>query len=378
MRWQHWEVRPDWGASGGRDTHVLLHRAGNRIVFPDGDRGCIPPRGAYVLVRALTTSANAANAATVRDIALPPSLRNFALFRPDVLDAELAARGVNDLLGQGLDRVWQTWSADTYHATVAALGMLRVAALPAGGAAAETVSQAAARAVADLVAPTRAITAEDVETLALATPGTSIARVRALPRQHPALPCLVAPGFMTVVVVPDQRRARPAPSPGLLAAVLAYLDRRRLVGTRLAVVAPSYLTVSVCARVRARFDASPDRVRGDVIAALDAFLHPLQGGPAAIAPAIRRSTASIAVPTPNGAAVEPAPVVESAPFPPGWPFGRDVYRAEVMQVIDGVAGVDHVLTLELSGDGSPPQCGNLCLAPTQLVTAGPHVIEVVR
>ena len=378
MRWQRWQVRPDWGASGGRDTHVLLHRASNRVVFPDGNRGRIPPRSAYVLVRALTTGAGAANSAAVLDIALPPSLRNLALFRPDILDAELAARGVDDLLGQNLDQLWQTWSAGTYDATVAALGALRAAALPAGGTAAETVSRAAARAVADLAAPTRAITAADVESLALATPGTSIARVRALPRQHPALPCLVAPGLITVMVVPAQRRARPAPSPGLLAAVLAYLDQRRLVGTRLAVVAPSYLTVSVCARVRARFDASPDRVRSDVIAALDAFLHPLRGGPAAIAPAIRRPTAGIVVPAPDGAAVEPAPVVESAPFPPGWPFGRDVYRAEVLQVIDGVAGVDHVLSLELSGDGNPPQCGNLCLAPTQLVTAGPHAIEVVR
>jgi hypothetical protein len=61
----------------------------------------------------------------------------------------------------------------------------------------------------------------------------------------------------------------------------------------------------------------------------------------------------------------------------GWPFGRDVYRSEVLQVIDEVMGVDHVIELELSAEGCGPQCGNICLAPGWLVSAGEHVIEVV-
>jgi hypothetical protein len=376
--WQTWQVRSDWDASGGRDAHVRLDHTNNLIVFPDGNRGRIPARDAGVFVRALTTVAGVANTTNVRAIVLPPTLRNWALFRADDLDAQIAALGVDILLGQDLERVWEVVNAPTYIVTVASLGKLAAAALPAGGAAAESVAQAAARAVADLAAPTRAITPSDVETLALATPGTAIARVGALPRQHPALPCLVAPGLVTVVVVPDQRRARPEPSPGLLTAVLAYLDRRRLVGTRLAVVGPSYLSVSVNARVRARFDANPERVRTEVLAALDAFLHPLRGGPAAIAQAATRPAAAPA----NGftiiSAVESAPTAAASTSAPGWPFGRDVYRAEVLQVIDGVAGVDYVLSLELSGDGNPPQCGNLCVGPTLLVTAGPHLIEVVR
>jgi len=61
----------------------------------------------------------------------------------------------------------------------------------------------------------------------------------------------------------------------------------------------------------------------------------------------------------------------------GWPFGRDVYRAEIMQVIDRVAGVDHLVSLELVADGCQGQCGNVCLGPTWLVQAGAHHIEVV-
>src|SRR5918994_2087032 len=66
----------------------------------------------------------------------------------------------------------------------------------------------------------------------------------------------------------------------------AFVEGGLVSGARLLVVGPTYLSVSVCAIIRARFDASPERVRSEVIAALDAFLHPLRGGPSAIAPAI--------------------------------------------------------------------------------------------
>ena len=47
-----------------------------------------------------------------------------------------------------------------------------------------------------------------------------------------------------------------------------------------------------------------------------------------------------------------------------------------MQVLDGVAGVDHVIELSLSADGGEPQCGNLTLCPTWLVTPLVYRIEV--
>jgi hypothetical protein len=135
--------------------------------------------------------------------------------------------------------------------------------------------------------------------------------------------------------------------------------------------------------------ASRERVQGDVIAALNRFLHPLTGGPAAIAPAARAAQAASPAPpaqpriTPGlivaATAIQPSTVSAAVPappdIPPGWPFGRDVYRSEVLQVISGVAGVDNVLQLSLSGDGGEGQCGNLCVRPTQLVVSGTHMIE---
>jgi predicted phage baseplate assembly protein len=212
----------------------------------------------------------------------------------------------------------------------------------AGGSAAETVDAAAARAREDRERPVRAVTLGDHVTLARETPGVRLARAEARANFHPGFPCLTAPGVVTVLALPSLPADRPAPGLGLRRAVAAYLDRRRTIGTRVEVAGPVYVTVTVRATVQACPDARLAELGDAVRAALDRFFHPLTGGP-------------------DGT---------------GWPFGRDVYRAEVLQVIDEVPGVANVLALELAGDGAGPSCGNLCLGPTGLVAAGPHEVEV--
>jgi hypothetical protein len=125
--------------------------------------------------------------------------------------------------------------------------------------------------------------------------------------------------------------------------VSAYLERRQVIGTRLLVVAPQYLQVSVQARVRLWEGGDPLRAQQAILQRLNAFLHPLTGGPEGN----------------------------------GWPFGRDVYRSEILQVIDGTEGVDHVLSLELVPDRGEAQCANLCVGPIGLAVAGDHHIELV-
>jgi hypothetical protein len=352
MAWRAWEVRPDFDASTGRDAHVLLDESAATVTFGDGDLGRIPPVGTPVLARYRATTAAAGNVAAGLSTVVAPTLHNWLLFDPDDFQSKAAGpHGPEIVFGSDPGQVWAQRSAAGYAAVAAHVGRPVNPAPAASGAAAETIAGAAARAFAALHAPTRAVTPSDYETLALATPGTQIARAHALPGLHPDYPCLSAPGVVTVIIVPAQRRPRPAPSPGLLRRVRRYMDRRRILGTHVEVVAPLYLTVQVTATVRARAGADPARVEADVIAALNRFLHPLTGGPAV--------------------------VTATSDAAPGWPFGRDVYRTEVMQVIDGVDGVDHVEALELSGDGSPGQCGNLCVRPTQLVVAGAHTLEVL-
>jgi hypothetical protein len=191
--------------------------------------------------------------------------------------------------------------------------------------------------------PERATTLLDFERLALATPGTRIARAWACAGLDSAMPGLPIAGTVTLVVVPYLPHGRPQPSAGLLRAVRRYVGRRRVIGTRLLVVGPQYLEVRVRATVRAYPRDVPEQVRARVVAALDSLFDPLRGGPTGR----------------------------------GWPFGRDVYRAEVMQAIDAVPGVDHVLALELLGGEDQSGCGNLCVPPTWLVAPGRHEISIV-
>ncbi len=55
-----------------------------------------------------------------------------------------------------------------------------------------------------------------------------LARAEARPELHPAFPCYRAPGVITVLVLPFLPVGRPAPGRGLLAAVAAYVNRRRV------------------------------------------------------------------------------------------------------------------------------------------------------
>jgi len=177
--------------------------------------------------------------------------------------------------------------------------------------------------------------------LALGTPGTRIARAQAFANRHPAFGCLTATGVVTLVVLPHLPAGRPFPGPGLRAAVSSRLGPRRVLGTRIEVAAPVYTSVSVRATVVARTGHPEAPLPAAVRAALDAFFDPLTGGP-------------------DGT---------------GWPFGRDVHRAEVLSLVDRVPGVEHVLGLELVTAGGAV-CGDVCIGPTGLVASGTHEIEV--
>jgi predicted phage baseplate assembly protein len=309
--WHSWQLRPDFDASTHRDYHYLLEPTSGIVTFGSGEKGRVPPLQAKIYAVYHATRAAAGNLAphTINRLADASHHRN-TLPSVDLATAPL--------------QVTNPVSAS-------------------GGTAAETLDSAVSRAVPLLNTTERAVTLTDYEGLALVTPGTQVARANARANLHPAFPCLKAPGMITLTILPAMPVARPTPSPGLRRMVAAYLHHRRILGTRVEVVGPTYLEVIVRARVRAYPGVSKSSLQQQVVAALNDFLDPLRGGP-------ERT---------------------------GWPFGRDVYRTEILQVIDEVSGVDHVLALELITDGCEPQCGNVCLAPTWLVAAGQHDIEVV-
>jgi hypothetical protein len=304
-----WRQRESLLASGPADLDFVLQAAA--VNFGDGQHGRVPPFGSTLIAVASETAAAKGNAAANTISSLDDGPQNISL-----LDYP-------QTIANQFESITNPDAAS-------------------GGAEAETLVHAEGRAVQTLQKPSRAVTLNDCEVLARETPGTRIARAAALANEHPGLQCYSAPGFITLVIVPELPLGRPTPSAGLLSAVSAYLNPRRVVGTRIEVTGPEYLEVAVIAEVKAFTGQNKITVADVVSTALQNFLDPLHGGPEA----------------------------------KGWPLGRDVYVSEVVEVIAAVPGVDHVLWIELEVAGCGAQCGNVCLRPLALTVSGSHRIKV--
>ena len=310
--WRPWTRRPDLDSSGPDKSHYVLDAGEGAVRLGDGEFGRVPADGELLFARFRWTEAETGNLSQGRVSELADSLWNRMLIGdPAPIGSRL--RGVTNPVAT------------------------------TGGAGAEPLASAIAGAIDLREARLRAVTLEDYEHLALRTPGVRLARAVARPNLFPGFGCWKAPGFVTVVVVPASGGAQPAPSAGLKRAIKAWLNRRRILGTRVEVIGPEYTRVRVRATVRAFPGQGRQRLADEIAGALDGFFSPLSGGP--------NKT--------------------------GWPLGRDVYAAEVLHVIDGTPGVDHVVSLELIAGNCEPQCGNICLPANGLVAAGKHEIEVV-
>jgi len=317
--WREWELRADFDASTRKDWHVVLDSTAGTVTFGNGEKGRVPPVGSEIFALGLATTAAGGNLAAGIINQLADSPHN----RAALYDPAAVPDGWTRLQGE--------------------LGAITNPLAACGGAAAETVSHAAGRADQLVESSGRAVTLADYERLAAQTPGTRIARVTAIANLHPSFPCYLAPGMITVIVLPYLPQGSPSPTPGLLGAVRSYLRARRVIGTRVEVVGPTYLEVAVQATVQSKTGSNQVNLQQAIITALNNFLDPLVGGP-------------------DGT---------------GWPFGRDVYRSEIMKVIGTVAGVDYIVSMALLADGGQAQCGNVCLGPTWLAEAETHQITVL-
>lgn len=191
-----------------------------------------------------------------------------------------------------------------------------------GGRDQETLEEAQMRMQRELRAQSRAVTAEDFESLAKKAT-RRVGRVKCNPpdrsgRQIPS-------GVVELLVVPAVAEALRA---GNLAAlhvddklvqeVTQYLDDFRLLTTILRVREPQYLGIQVRAEIVPDDYRVPDEVAASVIDRLNHFITPL---PLADNPA--------------------------EPGYEGWPFGRDLYVAEIFSLIQQTPGVKHVLDVSV-------------------------------
>jgi hypothetical protein len=181
----------------------------------------------------------------------------------------------------------------------------------------------------------RAITCADFEHLAIAAAqGTSpqqVARAHCIPRRNLTNDLTAAnnaPGHVSLVIVPttDTQNPQPTntplqPNADLIQTVENYLEPRRLLTTKVHVVAPRYLTIRVQMTLMLKSDALEADIQSRITKALQNFFDPLRGG------------------------------LEGQ----GWPFGRNIYVSELYQLLDRLPGVDFITPITASssnGQGS--------------------------
>lgn len=233
-----------------------------------------------------------------------------------------------------------------------------------GGRDAESLEEVKVRAQRELKAQLRAVTAEDYELLAK-NASRSVARVKCnVPQRDNGgtetnRSNQATPGTIEILVVPaafDSLRAgdltRLHVDETLAQTIETYLDQYRLLTTTLRIAEPAYLGVKVNATIVPAEFSQPEVVRVRVVEALRAFISPL-----AIADEPEKRDALM------DAAWE------------GWPFGRNLYVAEIFSLIQRIPGVKHVVDVQLSTrpvmpktefpPGEGPQADHQTLAPVE-------------
>lgn len=191
-----------------------------------------------------------------------------------------------------------------------------------GGLDAESLEHAIFRARNLLRTRYRAVTPADYEYLVLDAFRGRVARARCLQTTLAGAGGSPTPGQVYVIVIPmlppEEARgyiplSRLALRDELQREISAFLDERRLLTTQLAVRAAGYKRVRVEAEVVARPGADERRLAQEIVAALNAFVNPLIGGPEGT----------------------------------GWPFGRELYLSDLYACIQPVEGLLNVQDIEM-------------------------------
>ncbi len=273
--WVRWHQVTDFYASGPRSRHYALDRLTGEVRFGDGRRGLAPPAGRnnVRMARYRTGGGTSGN---------------------------LAAGSLVQLKG-----------AVPYVDGVVNRGPA------AGGAGRESLAEVRRRAPRSLRHRGRAVAGGDFEDLALRASGR-VGRARAIVTRDRA-----TAGDVGLIIVPRSEAAKPVPTLELLNQVEDYVGARLTPTASLWVAGPEWLEVTVEAEVVPRPSRAATEVRSAAHQRLQAFLHPLTGGP-------------------DG---------------DGWPFGRKPERADLLAVLAATPGVDHVRWMSFqetpASDGLP-------------------------
>jgi hypothetical protein len=292
--WVTWHERPHLHSSNVRDRDYTLERSAGIVHFGDGTAGMIPPPGAAVAARYEYVGDRTGNA---------------------------PARTISQL-----------------HSAVPYIAAVTNPLPAAGGAPGETPARVGARGRQQLRHRHRAVAASDYAWIARDA-SAEVALARCLPTTGPGGE---APGFVTVLVAPASDEPQPRPSPELLRRVRAHLAAHAptAVAANVRVLGAEYQPVSVVAGVLVSDPGAAAAVEERLRTAIDAFLHPLTGGPAG-----------------------------------GWTFGDVVYLSHVARVVETVEGVDCAEELQLTSEGAVFG-DRVPISSDRLPSAGRHLLKL--
>ena len=233
-----------------------------------------------------------------------------------------------------------------------------------GGRESETLERAKMRGRMLLRQRDRAVTVEDYERLAIEA-SSGIARafcIQPKARHSAGDSNTIPPGVVRVLLIPALGESKEVPRPPdyrvperVRKSVEAYLDERRLLTAVLETGEPEYVYVSTEITIAAEQNADSDRVARNIRSRLDAFIHPLTGGPQG----------------------------------DGWPFCRTLTIADIYAQIQVAAGVAFLLDVKffvsrvanveegrLSREEAVPSTEGIRLKPTEMIATREHRIRV--
>jgi hypothetical protein len=191
------------------------------------------------------------------------------------------------------------------------------------------------------------VSAADFEALTKETPGVRIERAFVMANARPDCETCSAPGAVTVVLVPfapfeESIHVPILVQPSVAAAVVRFLDTRRLVTTEVFTRSANFRKVTVEVTVQLEARASVTATRTAVVDSLNRFFHALVGG------------------------------VDGT----GWPFGGTIFFSTVFENLVNVPGVARVDQLFIGLDDAPPvECTDVPLRPGELLVSGQHIVR---
>jgi predicted phage baseplate assembly protein len=215
-----------------------------------------------------------------------------------------------------------------------------------GGGPGETPAQVLARGPLEIRTRERAVTPADYALLALRASGAQVARAFAVPGLHPGYRGAPIPGVVGVLVVPPALgNGPPLPDEETLRAVATTLSASAApAGVEVVAVAPDYHAVRIEVGVLLDDTADAGATATALLAALDAYLHPLTGG-------------------------------ESGD---GWPFGGPIRYVPLLLRVTAVPGVRAVPRLNVVLDGvRQPTCQDIAIRPNALLWPSGHQVLIL-